>query len=108
MDRSSVGSSDREQADAGLAKFMLEWRIKSALDSLNSHLTGKNPSLNHVECFLYISRTALEQASTHQGIRPETVEVWQRMYDTSRAQAFVILPLLSEYGLNRVPRQASH
>ena len=100
MDRSSVGSSDREQADAGLAKFMLEWRVNSALNSLRGNLTDNKPSLNQVECFLYMTRKGVEEAAAHSGISAQTLSGFQQRYDKLRAQALIKFPNLTEYGMN--------
>ena len=76
----------------------LDWLLRTDLNSLKSNLSDNQPTLNQVECLLYLSRIHLEEVA-RQGKMHYAVEQLREEYEGLRQSAHQRFPALVEYGI---------
>ena len=77
----------------------LEWMLRTALNSLKSNLSDNPPTLNQVECLLYLSRIHLEEADRRENMAANVVGLHEE-YKRLRKLAHERCPEIKEYGIH--------
>lgn len=77
----------------------LEWMLRTDLDSLRSNLSDNQPSLNQVECLLYLSKRHLEEAALQGKMPANALKILQLRYQGLMHLAYRKFPALVEYGV---------